>query len=180
MAAQIEKNDEYGSLDKFNILFNAYEKALRRKAYSILKDNGWAEDAVQWTFQKMLNHLDDIDTPFSSETRSYLYTILINSCYSILKANKKYHLVDDWMMQTDYGMKMVERDRSSDHIICEELLNDIKDLPDIYSNILMMYGFYNYSLQEISEMLHLKPATVRKRMQRGREMLIKKRREDGY
>ena len=174
MASRLETNDNHESDEnKFIILFNTYAKSLKRRAYSILKDNGWAEDAVQWTFMKLLRHMDKIDDPYSERTRCYLYTILINNCYTIIKKNNKYYLMDDYTMQMNYGMKLVEPDESLDHIICEELLNDVRKIPEIYSNLLILYAVYNYSMQEISDMLELKPATVRKRVQRGREMLAK-------
>lgn len=173
MAAWLETEDDHELQDKFTVLFETYGKALKRKANSILKDNGWAEDAVQWTYMKLLRHMDSVDDPFSERTRCYLYTILINNCYSIIKANKKYCLMDDYMMQIDFGMKLVKHDDSMERIICAELLNEVRKIPEIYSNLLIMHAVYNYSLQEISEILELKPATVRKRVQRGRKMLSK-------
>lgn len=173
MAAQFNTNERYEEQDKFTILFNTYGKALKRKANSILKDNRWSEDAVQWTFLKLLRHMDKIDDPYSDRARCYLYTILVNNCYSIIKANNKYYLMDDYTMQMDYGLKLVKRDNSVEHIICEELLNDVRKIPEIYSNLLILHAVHNYSLQEIGEMLELKPATVRKRVERGRKMLAK-------
>jgi RNA polymerase sigma-70 factor (ECF subfamily) len=167
------------SEEKFDTLFNIYGSALKRKAKTILYDDGWAEDAVQWTFMKLLNHMDAIADPYSNSTKSYLYTILVNNCYSILKTNHKYHLMDDDTMQTACSAKMIKPDESADHIIYEELLNDIRKIPEIYSQILIMNVVYNYSLQEISQILELKPATVRKRAQRGREMLAKLKSEQG-
>ena len=55
-----------------------------------------------------------------------------------------------------------------------ELLADVQQIPEMYSNLIILNGLYGYSPQQISELLDLKPATVRKRMQRGREMLQRK------
>lgn len=172
MAAQVEICDTE-TCEKITLLYNTYGKALKRKAYRILRDNGWAEDAVQSTFMKMLRHMDNIDDPFSDRTRCYLYTIVVNDCYSIIKANHKYYLMDDCQMQKDYGTRLVKNDSSVEHVICEEMLNEVRKIPEIYSNLLILHAVYNYSLQEISEMLEMKPATVRKRVQRGREMLAR-------
>ena len=46
-------------------------------------------------------------------------------------------------------------------------------MPEIYADLLIMHAVHHYTLLEISEMMELKPATVRKRMQRGRELLWK-------
>lgn len=177
MTTQLKTNDSHEIEEKFTVLFNTYARALKRKANSILRDNGWAEDAVQWTFMKLLRHMDKIEDPYSDRTRCYLYTILVNNCYTIIKKNNRYYPMDDYTMQVDYGSRMVRDDDSMEHVICEELLNDVRKIPEIYSNLMILHAVYNYSLQEISAMLELKPATVRKRMQRGREMLadIRKR-----
>ncbi len=173
MAAQNCTNDKDETQEKFTILFCTYGKALKRKAYSILRDSGWAEDAVQWTFLKLLRHMDKIDDPHGERARCYLYTILVNTCYSILKTNQKYCLMDDETMQIDCGIRMVRNDNSVEHIVCEEILNDVRKIPEIYSNLLILHAVYSYTLQEISEMLEIKPATVRKRVERGRKMLAR-------
>ena len=88
--------------------------------------------------------------------------------------------MDSDTMQMNYITKMSVRDNLTEHLICEELWNDIKKLPEIYSDIFMMYAFEEYSLEEISKILDLKPATVRKRIQRGREILEKTKVKDKY
>ena len=76
-------------------------------------------------------------------------------------------------MQTDFSACMIEGDNASENLMYESLVRDIYKIPDIYADLLIMHAVYHYTLQEISEMLELKPATVRKRMQRAREMLWK-------
>lgn len=61
---------------KFNITFRLYASTMKRKAYAILRDEGWAEDAVQWTFMKLLQHLNQIGDPYSIKARCYINTIL--------------------------------------------------------------------------------------------------------
>ena len=159
--------------EKFTLLFNLYAKPMTKKAYAILKDRGWAEDAVQITFEKVLRHIENIEDPYSLRAKCYLSTIVSHDCFEMLKKNKKYYLMDDCTMQSDFGTRMTEGDNAADNLLYESLLRDIYKIPDIYADLLVMHAVHHYSLQEISEMLELKPATVRKRMQRGREMLWK-------
>lgn len=160
--------------DKFNIAFRLYAVSMKRKAYAILKDEGWAEDAVQWTFMKLLNHLDQIGDPHSVKARCYLNTILVNNCFTMLRKNNRYYFMDDYTFQNDHGSILVKEDESLDKLIYEELLKDVQQVPEMYSNLIILHGLYGYTPQQISELLDLKPATVRKRMQRGREMIQKK------
>ena len=55
MHSEEQQNPE--QVAKFNITFRLYASTMKRKAYAILRDEGWAEDAVQWTFMKLLQHL---------------------------------------------------------------------------------------------------------------------------
>lgn len=61
MHSEEQQNPE--QVAKFNITFRLYASTMKRKAYAILRDEGWAEDAVQWTFMKLLQHLNQIGDP---------------------------------------------------------------------------------------------------------------------
>lgn len=63
MHSEEQQNPE--QVAKFNITFRLYASTMKRKAYAILRDEGWAEDAVQWTFMKLLQHLNQIGDPYS-------------------------------------------------------------------------------------------------------------------
>ena len=169
MHSEEQKNPE--QVAKFNITFRLYASTMKRKAYAILRDEGWAEDAVQWTFMKLLQHLNQIGDPYSVKARCYINTILVNNCFTLLKKNNRYYFMEDYTYQNDYRHSMIRADESLDNLIYRELLADVQQIPEMYSNLIILNGLYGYSPQQISELLDLKPATVRKRMQRGREML---------
>ena len=92
----------------------------------------------------------------------------------MLRKNNRYYFMDDYTFQNDHGSILVKEDESLDKLIYEELLKDVQQVPEMYSNLIILHGLYGYTPQQISELLDLKPATVRKRMQRGREMIQKK------
>ena len=66
-----QKNEE-----KFTLLFEMYGKAMRRKAYAILRDRDWAEDAVQIAFEKVYRHINNIEDPY----RLRLYHMTVMRC----------------------------------------------------------------------------------------------------
>ena len=70
MHSEEQQNPE--QVAKFNITFRLYASTMKRKAYAILRDEGWAEDAVQWTFMKLLQHLNQIGDPYSIKARCYI------------------------------------------------------------------------------------------------------------
>ena len=160
MHSEEQKNPE--QVAKFNLTFRLYASTMKRKAYAILRDEGWAEDAVQWTFMKLLQHLNQIGDPYSVKARCYINTILVNNCFTLLKKNNRYYFMEDYTYQNDYRHSMIRADESLDNLIYRELLADVQQIPEMYSNLIILNGLYGYSPQQISELLDLKPATVRK------------------
>ena len=60
MHSEEQQNPE--QVAKFNITFRLYASTMKRKAYAILRDEGWAEDAVQWkTIRGERNELHTTD-----------------------------------------------------------------------------------------------------------------------
>lgn len=161
-------------LAKFNLIFDLYVVTMKKKAYTILKDKGWAEDAVQLTFMKLMHHLDQVEDPYSVKSKCYLNTILVNSCFTLLRKNNRYICIDAYRFQYDEKYMAIKADESLNRIFYKELLEDVQQIPEIYSNLIVLHALYGYNTQQLSEILNLKPATVRKRMQRGREMLQKR------
>ncbi|MBR6584839.1 MAG: hypothetical protein IKK69_04020, partial [Firmicutes bacterium] len=49
-------------------------------------------------------------------------------------------------------------------------------LPKIYREVLFLHGFYDYTLSETARLLDITTETAKKRLQRGRAMLLKKTR----
>ena len=99
MHSEEQQNPE--QVAKFNITFRLYASTMKRKAYAILRDEGWAEDAVQWTFMKLLQHLNQIGDPYSIKARCYINTILVNNCFTLLKKNNRYYFMEDYTYQND-------------------------------------------------------------------------------
>src|SRR5699024_10318976 len=63
-----------------------------------------------------------------------------------------------------------------------QLLTLVMNLPIIYREVIMLYYFKDLSTVEVSRILHIKEATVRTRLARGRkklkQLLLKERGED--
>jgi RNA polymerase sigma-70 factor (ECF subfamily) len=52
-----------------------------------------------------------------------------------------------------------------------EVLNLVLDLPDKYRTVIHLYYYENYSMNEIADILHRKPATIGTWLARGRNLL---------
>ena len=67
------------------ILYSNYSIFMYKVAYSILKDKILAEDAVQISCIKIMEHLDNIDISDKTKTRNFLGLIYKNSVENIKK-----------------------------------------------------------------------------------------------
>ena len=82
--------------------------------------------------------------------------------------------MEDYTYQNDYRHSMIRADESLDNLIYRELLADVQQIPEMYSNLIILNGLMGIHRSRSVNCWNLKPATVRKRMQRGREMLQRK------
>lgn len=71
------------------ILYSNYSIFMYKVAYSILKDKILAEDAVQISFIKIMEHLDNIDISDKTKTRNFLGLICKNTAINLYNKQKK-------------------------------------------------------------------------------------------
>lgn len=135
-------------------------------AYRILKDVGYAEDAVQ-----MATERDDYNT------RKFVMLVTKSEAINIYRALKKerdcYEYYDE-LNELDVRdsassaeQVIIERERQS------EIIEKIKSLPKRYSEVLMMRYVYGMSYEEMGKALDVSYATARKRIERAKVRLKK-------
>lgn len=55
-----------------------------------------------------------------------------------------------------------------------DVIKAIEELPDIYRDLIILEHFHNYSKKEIAKLLNVNYDTVKKRTERGRDLLLEK------
>ena len=78
-----KKND----MNAFKMIYQEYEQPLLRTSIRLLRDRQDAEDAVQQTFLKLYRSIGNFS--FQSKFSTYLFRILINTSYDILRKKKR-------------------------------------------------------------------------------------------
>ncbi|MDE6829429.1 MAG: RNA polymerase sigma factor, partial [Lachnospiraceae bacterium] len=86
--------------------------------------------------------------------------ILINQCKDFLRQQKKY-VVSDKIAETPY--EMPENNR--------EFYELIKELPEDYRMIFLLYYGEGFKTNEIAQILDVNENTVKSRLRRGRDRL---------
>lgn len=139
-------------------LFIQYMDDLYRMAFFMLLNVQDAEDAVQETFVRFL-----LKKPFIKDEehgKAWLMRVCMNICKNQLRFRKRHP--QSQILETDIGENGFGE---------LELLREISFLPAKLKSTLILYAIEGYSVKEISGILKISEAAVKKRLQRGREKL---------
>lgn len=142
-------------------VFQAYGNMLYRIAFVMMKNAFDAEDVVQDTLIKYMEHTESRKTFETEEHRkAWLIRVDINLCKNRLRFYKNHPKI---------GMEQLSRyyEEREDTRLMDCLLL----LPAHYREVLLLHYVEGYQGKEIASMLKLSEATVRKRLERGRGKL---------
>ena len=133
-----------------------YGPALQRLAYVYLKNIHDAEDAVQDVFLAYLRSTAVF--PTEEQRRAWLMTVTANRCRSLLRSPRR------------------QTEPLSEELAClpaeeSDLLRAVLALEEKYRLPIHLYYYEHYKSDEIAQLLHLAPATVRTRLARARQQL---------
>lgn len=160
---------------RFAQFYESYERRLYRAALSIVQSPAMAEDAVQDAMLKIIDHFDEFKKIENScqDLGAWSVTIVKNVSLSMLrKENRHQELPEDWDAPDPDGAESV----SDAH----RLVAHIRALPEIYRSVLELRLVAGWSSREVAALFHLKENTVDMRVSRGRAILRKRLREEGY
>jgi RNA polymerase sigma-70 factor (ECF subfamily) len=133
-------------------------------AYHLVRHRDDAADAVQETFLRAYRALDtyDIDRRFAA----WLSRIVVNVCISTLRARQARPVAGE--TERDIGMADRSYRRTEQSVV---LLDALSRLDTQDRAMLLLRHVHDLTSQEIGEVVHLPPATVRTRLARARETL---------
>lgn len=139
-------------------IVDTYSNMLFKICFVMLCSEQDAEDAVQETFIKYLEHNPCFDG--DEHEKAWLIRVAENICHNMLRFRFRHPSVniDDLY---DYCQ--------NDNDI--EALEFIMNIPAKYKSVLLLFYVERYKTDEIAQMLHLSETAVRKRLQYGRDIL---------
>lgn len=160
-----------GDANAYSLLVNRYKDLVFTLALRMMKHHEEAEEVAQDSFIKAYRSLDKFkgDSKFST----WMYRVTYNTCLDRLKKNKRQQntvAIDEF---TEHKVKTI--DNALDKIEKEERQLAIKQCLDQLSNednyLLTLYYFDELSLDEIAEIIGLKPNNVKVKLFRSRKRL---------
>lgn len=149
--------------------FYEYFEVLHRYAYTLLKDNDDAQDAVQAVFVQLWHKRDIL--AIRQSARSYLYVATHNQCLNNIKSRKtrkKYY--DNFAAEESYVTTATEESIELKDLQ-KEILAAMDSLPDKCREVFYKSRFEEKTYPEIAEELNISVKTVEAHMSKALRIL---------
>ncbi len=140
------------------VLVNKYSNMIFRICYGILCNRDDAEDAMQDTFLKYLTKAPEFESDEHEKAWLIKVATNISKNMSVLRHRRKNIDIDELV---DIGVTHEDR----------YVFEAISELPVKYKIVMMLYYIEGYSVKEVSKIISVSEDAVRKRLQKGREIL---------
>lgn len=147
----------------FAEFYERHYRMVYRICFTYMKNKSEAEDCTEDVFVKILTG----NFEFNDETheKKWLTVTAINLCKDRLKHwfRRKVSTIDDDFNEPE-GESIPEPD---------ETLDAVMRLPTKYKDVIYLHYYMDYKTDEIAEMLHKPPSTVRNHLSEARALLKK-------
>lgn len=145
-------------------LYRANRGRMYAVAFAILHNEQEAEDTVHDAFVRLAENRHRLHIRSEEESRALLTAIARNAAIDRLR-RRDHHSEPLPEQLTD------PTDRPAETAEAHDLLADLRRLPPLYRDVLMLVCVQGYSRRETASLLGITEATVRKRLSRGRELV---------
>ncbi|MCD6119248.1 sigma-70 family RNA polymerase sigma factor [bacterium] len=172
---------QLGEREAFDELITRYQRYIFNLIYQHLGSNVDIEDIAQEVFVRIFRFIKKYRGEASFE--SWVYKIVLNYCRSYARRrsmlnrlffvpverddeNRSIDIIDAQAGKENNPMKLIEHQR-----IANDILDELRKLPAIYKDVLIMREVNELSYEEISEILDISIGTVKSRISRARSMI---------
>lgn len=153
--------------EEFKEKYNLYSQELMNISYGYTRNREDSLDVIQNVFYKYFSHNKSF--PNLNEEKYWLIRVTINECKDLLKRKFKTTVLDEKTI--DYLSQKKESNIFNSKLI--ELSEKVNKLPQKYKVIIILFYYDSLSIKEIVEILNVSESAVKKRLERGREMIRK-------
>ncbi len=153
---------QQGDVSGFERIFVQYRQPLLRVALRMLGNKQDAEDAVQMTFMKLYKSIGNFN--FAARFSTYLFRILVNSCYDLLEKRKRMMLQD---------LDCVDPSYSPDGDMKIQLERAILQLPERMRVCFVLFAVEEVKQTEIAEILKISLGAVKANIFHAKKKLKK-------
>lgn len=167
-------------LDKlrFEDIYNTYRKQMYLVAMQVLHDHGEAEDAVQNALMGIAKQIKAVPSGNPKVVRAYVLTAARNAALNLLPQKRKWSEIIsiEEVKATGKGDLFQQVALSQDYDL---LLRAVRQIPEPYQDVLMLYFVQELSEKEVAAVLGRKQSTVHQQITRGKKLLVALCRKEG-
>ena len=144
---------------KYKELVSKYANMSFKIAYNYCQNKYDAEDVVQNTFLKLLQHKGDFAD--DEHTKRWLIRVTINEAKNMCTSFWRKRIVSLEESKSDAEFSFENGEESA-------LYDAVMSLGEKYRIVVHLYYYEEYSVREISEILNIKETTIQTRLMRAR------------
>lgn len=146
--------------NEFEAKYNEYGNMLYKIAFLYLGNASDTEDVLQDVFTKYL--CGKYRFKNSEHEKAWFIRVTQNKCLDYLKkSGRKNECIDDVPVTATYKDEDLEQD----------VISKVIALPQKYKSAIILFYYNDYTVEEISKTLKISKSAVKKRLQRGRDIL---------
>lgn len=146
--------------DKLSEIIVENKENMYRLAFSIVKNDADAQDAVSEAIVLAFERRHQLRKP--SSARAWLMQILVNASKQIIARSNRVILTEQEQQLETASM-----------IESNEMWEIVMELEEEFREIVVLYYYEEFAVKEISKMLKLPEGTVKSRLARARQKLLK-------
>ena len=151
--------------EKLRHLMDVYGDGLKRLCCVYLRDLGLAEDAVQETFIKAYDHIDELLAGEIESAKAWLMRIAVNTCKDYRRTQWLRH-----RSQTSPIDELPEAVLPTTNV-SRELFLTVMGLPNKYKQVVLLYHYQNMTMEEVADALRVSRPAVSRRLKKAYELL---------
>ena len=146
--------------NEFEAKYNEYGNMLYKIAFLYLGNATDTEDVLQDVFTKYL--CGKYRFKNSEHEKAWFIRVTQNKCLDYLKkSGRKNECIEDVSATATYKNNDMEQD----------VISKVIALPEKYKSAIILFYYNDYTIEEISKTLKISKSAVKKRLQRGRDIL---------
>jgi RNA polymerase sigma-70 factor, ECF subfamily len=177
--AGLVRRAQEGDEMAFREIVERYQSKVFSIIYGILRNHNDAEDIAQQVFTKVYFSIRNFD--FRSSLLTWIYKITVNECYDYLRKKKVRKLVYESDFTEEDALRMENSETARDPrrpvdvtLAQRDLaLKLLSRLPEEERTLLLLKEVEGHSVEELAEMTGINENTIKVKLFRARQKLLK-------
>ncbi|MBX9600522.1 MAG: sigma-70 family RNA polymerase sigma factor [Bryobacteraceae bacterium] len=175
LVRRVQARDELA----FREIVERYQSKVYSIIYGILRNHNDAEDIAQQVFSKIYFSIKNFD--FRSSLLTWIYKITVNECYDYLRKKRVRKLVYESDFSVEDAQRMeasepaVDQARPADVSLADRdlLMKLLSKLSEEDRNLILLKEVEGHSVEELSAMTGMNENTIKVKLFRTRQKLLK-------